>query len=83
MYAGFAYALTAHDGSGRAVCPEDALLGDLEEVYMALSDFVGWSEADGMMAESLERLYVGHYGEDAEESTITWEVRCIPLLQLV
>lgn len=83
MYAGLAYAITARDGSGRAVCPEEGAVHDLDEVYMALSDFVGHDVAGSMFNDAIHSLYGGHYGEDAEEATITWEIRCVPLLHLV
>jgi hypothetical protein len=82
MYSGIGYAVTCHDGKGNAVKPEEAALDDLNEVYLPLSDFLGWSEADSILDDCLDRMIQPHFAQDLEEPALTWEVRAYPLLKV-
>lgn len=81
MFSGFAYAVTAVDGRGNHVCPERAVVEDLEECYEFVCDYT--NDGDSIFADALDTLYTPHYGVDSEEPSITWEIRCVPLLALV
>lgn len=83
MFAGFGYAVTAVDGRGNHVCPERAVIEDLDQCYGYVLDFMGNAEGDALFADALDRLYIPHYGVDEEEPSITWEVRCMPLLAVL
>lgn len=82
MFTSFGYAVTAVDGKGNYVCPEQPRLDDLDECYGTVMDFMG-PKGDAVFQDALDRLYSAHQGADEEEPSITWEVRCIPLLKLV
>lgn len=83
MYSGVAYAVTCHDGRGNAVKREEAYLDDLDQVYMPLSEFLGWSEADSILDDCLDRMIQPHFAQDLEEPELTWEVRAYALLKVI
>lgn len=83
MFGGFGYAVTALDGRGNHVKSEDASLDDLIDCYDAVSDFVGTPEGDSLFQDALDGLYTAHQAVDLDEPSITWEVRCMPLLKLI
>lgn len=83
MYSGIAYAVTCHDGRGNAVKREEAALDDLDEVFMPLSDFLGWSEADSVLEDAVDRMIQPHFAQDLEEPELTWEVRAYALLKVI
>lgn len=83
MFTGFRYAVTCYDGSGKAVCRETAWIDDLDECYLPLSEFIeGW-KLDWTMDDALDKLYEAHYVQDKGERELVWEIRAIPMLNIV
>lgn len=83
MFVGFGYAVTALDGRGNHVKSEDAAIDDLNDCYDAVLDFTGTPEGDALFGDALDSLYVAHQAADQDEPSITWEVRCMPLLRVI